>query len=183
MNPDSAAFKVSGMRQGKYIFQVFPPDVPVGPVGNLHLAVRPLRRVFSLQVFEVFLFVSPDDGFFRNLPDHGEAFVRPRAADAVIPGKQEMRDSPAFSIFQHGLQGRAVSMDIGNNGVFHAPSGCVFLFFIGILPALGTVEPAAVPPLGFPAFRLFPPGFGIRADRKHFIHDHFHASGLCLVQV
>ena len=67
MDLDSAAFKISGMRQGKYIFQVFPPDVPVGPVGNLHLAVRPLRRVFSLQVFEVFLFVSPDDGLFRNL--------------------------------------------------------------------------------------------------------------------
>ena len=108
----AAALQIGRMRQGQHIFQVLFADVPVAPVGNLHLAVRPLRRILPDQVLQVLFFISPDNGFLRDCPERTDAFIRPGTADAVISREQEMVNALPHGVFHYGAQRGIIPVDV-----------------------------------------------------------------------
>ena len=123
VNLKAITLKIGGVRETQQIFQMILPEVFIAPVGNLHLSVRPLPPVFADEVFQILLLIPPDNGFFRDCPDHPDTFIRPGTADAIISDKQAMGDSLSSDISHHCLKRLAVPMNIRYNRVFHPSSG------------------------------------------------------------
>ena len=138
------AYEFTVRHQRQEPIQVLTADIPVVPIGDLHLTVGPSALILILQIFEiVFLIASYYHGSLK-LPKCTQALIGPGSAEAIITCDYKVLYTLTSCIFEHGIKSRLIAVNIRYNSVSHTSGASCYILSRLLLQRLTSLKRLAI---------------------------------------